>query len=59
MYSKEEIIEAINIIVGDDGSKANQVIEVLQCLTAMRPETPVRIICKNELPRKKHSQEGS
>ena len=46
MYSKEDIIEAINIIVGDDGSKANQVIEVLQQLKAMRPE-------------KKQSQEGS
>ena len=38
MYSKDEIVEAINIIVGDDGSKANQVIEVLQQLVAMRPE---------------------
>mgnify|MGYP003111708401 CR=1 FL=1 len=41
MYSQEDIIEAINIIVGDDGSKAAQVIEVLQQLSAMRPEREV------------------
>lgn len=28
--SYKDIIEAINIIVGDDGSKAEQVIEVLK-----------------------------
>jgi hypothetical protein len=36
--SYEDITEAINIIVGDDGSKAAQVIEVLQQLKSMRPE---------------------
>ena len=38
MYSKEEIIEAINIIVGDDGHKAQMIIEVIEALAAMRPE---------------------
>ncbi len=34
----EDITEAINIVVGDDGSKAAQIIEVLQQLKTMRPE---------------------
>jgi len=42
MYSKEDIIEAINIIEGDDGSRAKQVIEVLKSLSAMRPEREVK-----------------
>tara|TARA_R100000278_G_scaffold117161_2_gene96952 strand:- start:642 stop:776 length:135 start_codon:yes stop_codon:yes gene_type:complete len=41
MYSEEDVIEAINIIEGDDGSRAKQVIEVLKSLSAMRPEREV------------------
>lgn len=42
MYSEEDIIEAINYNEGDDGSKAKQVIKVLQQLRAMRPEREVK-----------------
>jgi len=40
MYSEDMIREAVDIAVGDDGFRSNEVIEILKHLTKEKPAEP-------------------